>query len=196
MKIEKISLICLAMIFFTGCPAKPYRTLVSEEKDFKCEIPSNWIIRKGSTICLLAIMTDEDVESVSAHICIFSKQMTAEKIKKYMEIDRATWANYPHFSIEPLKTIQIGDYTGMTYSITNLDSSMVSLMSHQPVTLSKPMRFLPVPKPVMVKETYIYFSALGKDYGIDYTAPVAIYDKYYPALEHLLKTFKRINIKN
>lgn len=43
-----IDLVCLAMAFLAGCSNKPYHTLVSEEKDFKCEIPSDWIINKHS----------------------------------------------------------------------------------------------------------------------------------------------------
>jgi hypothetical protein len=43
---------------------------------------------------------------------------------------------------------------------------------------------------VVSKDTWIYFDTPDGQYTIRYEAPTLLYDKYQPALERLLETFK------
>lgn len=118
------------------------------------------------------------------------------------------------YSVEPLEPIQFAGFNGFKYSITSINviaRIMARDMLKQEWIETEKKINRPLPKPVLEKETYVYFDTPDGQYQIKYRAPIAVYElnktsstdvtrktpaamyeKHRPEFEHLLNTLRWI----
>ena len=156
----------------------------------------------------------DKAEWLSADIRISqeTEPQTIKTLEDHMAWSRNNWAGDSEFSQEPLETIHFGGFTGFKYSTTKVNALARRAAGH--IIAGKSLKskgkfYMDFPKPVLYKETCIYFDTPGGQYLIEYSAPVAIYEmknistidikrktptaiyeKHLPQLEHLLNTFR------
>lgn len=120
----------------------------------------------------LLIFSPDNVNSIAADINISPerKRRDIKAVEDEMAWDRANWAYAPDFKQEPMRTIQFGEFSGLVYTRTISNAWAAN--------------------PVTYKQTRVYYDTPGGPYSIGYNAPVALYDKYHPRFERVLKTFR------
>lgn len=172
--------VCLATMPSQSCRPRDAssKSYTSRTARFQCEIPSDWkYINTNSKSDHLAIFSHDYDNERGASILVTLGE-PGDRPEKLRDSMRRLRGDEPDFSIDPVTRVSVGKYQGLMLSSVRSEHSFAS------------HRTGPMPPPFMYRETDIWFDTPYDAYHISYGAPVVLYEKYKPAFERLLATFK------
>ena len=164
------------LIAVAACQRGPYHAV--EANGFISEIPRDWVYSPGGG-SLLWVGSTEQVREVNASIALLQgRARDRDELLRWHAGLRRSYRDDPNFARFPASETTVA---GVRATVISMTSTRHAEHRH---------RTTPLPSPVKLRETEVFFTLDGKGYEASFAAPIEIYDKYYPAFDHFLETLK------